>query len=342
MKMAVEADRGESRGPDATLAEIGQAVRAADRVLVATHENPDGDAIGTARAMEIVARAAGVSDVQVYVPGGASPREYHLVASANILAEPPSDMGSRLLVCVDCGNESRLAWPGLADSAAQVINIDHHADNTRFGHLNHVVGTRACAAELVWDLAMEMGIEPSKDLATAVYVGLVTDTGRFQYSNTSKHSLRLAAELVGAGVDVHEIFREVYECAPFHAVKLLGRALDKAELYDGGVVATHLTRDDFSACGATDADAEGIVDHLRGVDGAVVAVFIRDLEDGARALRKGSLRTTADGVDVSVVARTWSGGGHRQAAGFSTDDDVPTIIARVQRELGLVPGEPVR
>jgi phosphoesterase RecJ-like protein len=326
-------ERGAARGPQATLADIGAEIAAASKVLVATHENPDGDAIGSARSMQLVCQALGVPDVKVYVPHGARPREYEFIRPEEILAVPPSDMAERLLVCVDCGNESRLANAELAESATRVINIDHHADNTNFGHLNYIQGSAACAAELVWELGKTMGVTATRDLATAVYVGLVTDTGRFQYSNTSSHSLKLAAELVDAGVDVHQIFQEVYESASFPTVKLLGRALEKAQQLENGVVTTYLTRQDFEDCGAKDADSEGIVDHLRGVDGAVVAVFVRDLEDGGKSARKGSLRTTNDTIDVSIIARTWSGGGHRQAAGFSTNDDLDAILARVQEHL---------
>jgi phosphoesterase RecJ-like protein len=186
----------------------------------------------------------------------------------------------------------------------------------------------------VWELAEALDIQRTAELATAVYVGLVTDTGRFQYSNTDPASLRIAAELVDAGADPHQIFREVYERTEYQRLKLLGRGMEKMTRHSGGrIVATHLTREDFAATDADDDSAEGIVDALRSVEDAYIAVFVRDLEPGSAHARKGSLRTTRDDVDVSAIARTWGGGGHRQAAGFNSPDSFEAIIERVEQAL---------
>lgn len=317
-----------------SLADIAAALRSAGPVVVASHENPDGDAIGSTRAAQLILQAAGIEDVIVFIPHAMVPSEYGFIASPDVTGEVPADMALRTLLCLDCGNASRLASAELVEQAANVLNIDHHADNTRFGSLNVVVGEAPCAALLVRELARELDVEITPQIATAIYVGLVTDTGRFQYSNTTPAAFALAAEMIDAGVDVHDVFREVYERMEFARLKLLGRGLDKAIRHDGGrLVSTHLTRDDFVAADAADDDAEGIVDFLRGVDGACLALFVRDLPPGAPRARKGSLRTTREDIDVSAIARTWNGGGHRQAAGFVTDDDLATIIERVRGAL---------
>jgi phosphoesterase RecJ-like protein len=320
-------------GAKSTLSEIAEALAAADKIVVATHENPDGDAIGSARAMEVALLALG-KDVIVYVPKGTVPAEYDFIRPARLTAELPEDIAERTVFAVDCGNASRLAMPELLAQAADVLNVDHHADNTHYGRLNVVVGESPCASLLVWEIAGHLGIDRSPELATAAYVGLVTDTGRFQYSNTTPAAFALAAELVDHGVDVHSVFQQVFERLEWNRLKLLARGLEKSMRHDdGAIVTTHLTRADFEEAGADDDSAEGIVDFLRGVDGTLVAVFVRDLAPGGKALRKGSLRTTHDTVDVSTIARSYGGGGHRQAAGFSTDETMEQIIERVREGL---------
>lgn len=314
----------------ATLNDIASRLRDDDQWLVATHINPDGDAIGCARSVELIGQALG-KDVIVYVPGAVVPPEYRFIAPERLVDAPPADTASRTLVCVDCGNESRLANDDLIGMADFTVNIDHHADNTAYGDLNAIDGSAPCATMLVRDLAALLDVDVSGELATALYVGLVTDTGRFQYSNTTERAFMLAAELVTCGVDVHDVFKRIFEQQPWNRVSLLGRALEKAQTINNGqIIATHLTRSDFADCEADDDAAEGVVEVLRGVDGAVAALFVRDLADGAPFARKGSLRTTSNDVDVSIIARSWAGGGHRQAAGFSTDDDMDAIIERVR------------
>jgi phosphoesterase RecJ-like protein len=317
-----------------TLAEVAAALRSADKVALATHENPDGDAIGSVRAAQLVLHAAGISDVVVYVPRAMVPREYEFIRPERLTGDVPADIAERTLLCLDCGNESRLANDEILSGAASVLNVDHHADNTCYGAVNVVRGLASCTTQLVFELAAELDVEIDADIATAIYVGLVTDTGRFQYSNTNAEAFRLAADLVDAGVDVHDVFREVYERVEYPRLKLLAKGLENARRYDNGrLIVTCVTRADFAAADAADDDSEGIVDFLRGVEGTHLAVFVRELPTGAPLARKGSLRTTRDDVDVSAIARTWRGGGHRQAAGFSTDDDMETIVARVREAL---------
>jgi bifunctional oligoribonuclease and PAP phosphatase NrnA len=322
-----------SRGPAVPLETIADELRSADKLVVATHLNPDGDAIGSARAMELTLLALD-KDVIVYVPDACVPAEYEFIRPSTLTTEIPADMAERTLICVDCGNASRVKNDELLERAQRVLNVDHHGDNTHFGHANHVRATASCAAQLVWDLAGHLGVTPTPELATAVYVGLVTDTGRFQYSNTTPESFELAASLMRAGVDTHDVFSRIFENVGYARTRLLGRALERSlRSEDGLIVATHLRQVDFDECGATEDDAEGIVDALRSVEGTYVAVFLRDLPEGSEHLRKGSLRTTREDIDVSAVARTWTGGGHRQAAGFNTSDDLPAIVDRVDHAI---------
>jgi phosphoesterase RecJ-like protein len=175
-------------------------------------------------------------------------------------------------------------------------------------------------------------------MANALYVALVTDTGMFMYENTDARSHRMAAGLIEAGVQVNDIYRRLYEHAPIEKLKLLAHALEAIELKDQGRLAvTYITTDDYVTTGASEALTEGVIDHLRTIDGAVVAAVVRDLSDGDRAARKVSMRSTDGRVDVSSMARMHGGGGHRRAAGFSTDlsygEIVEFLIAQIDSQL---------
>jgi phosphoesterase RecJ-like protein len=178
-------------------------------------------------------------------------------------------------------------------------------------------------------------VEPTIEIAEALYVGLVTDTGKFMYENTGVRAHLMAAELIDAGVDVHGIYRRLYEGMPYAKLELLARALAHVERFDGGRLAyTRLTRDDFRLSGAEDSYSEGIIDHLRSVEGTKVAALARELlSDGATGRRKVSLRATDGGVDVSVIARAGGGGGHRQAAGFATEMSEEELIAFLRKQV---------
>ena len=162
---------------------------------------------------------------------------------------------------------------------------------------------------------------------------LVTDTGRFQYANTTPKALRLAADLVEAGANVHRIFQGVYESVQFAKLKLLARALDRAQVYEGGrIVVSYLLRTDFTEVGAAEPYSEGIIDFLRAVEGADMAVLIREPPRADGPTRRASLRASIDELDVSAIARKSGGGGHRQAAGFSSEASIDEITEFVRRE----------
>ena len=147
----------------------------------------------------------------------------------------PDDASERILLALDCANESRIGPdPEVLQLSPLVVNIDHHHDNSRFGDVNVIDATASSTGELLRDLFRELEIELTPAIAEALYIALVTDTGRFQYTNTTPKSLRLAAELVEAGADLHRIFQGVYESVQFAKLKLLARALERAQVYEGG------------------------------------------------------------------------------------------------------------
>jgi bifunctional oligoribonuclease and PAP phosphatase NrnA len=327
------------------LAAIAAALSEGDRFLVTSHEAPDGDALGSLLAMQLALLQLG-KDTLMFL-GGPSPLpgEYRFLelSDRDLRRERPPDVAERILVALDCASAARVgAEPGLVDAVASTVNIDHHHDNPRFGDVNLIVEDASSTGEVLADVFRELGVELTPEIAEALYIALVTDTGRFQYTNTTPKTLRLAAELVEAGADVHRVFQGVYENVQFAKLKLLARALDRARVLEGGeIVVSYLLRGDFEAVGASEPYSEGIIDVLRSVEGALVSALIREPpRDGAPA-RKVSLRSSVDEVDVSAIARKSGGGGHREAAGFSSDLPVEEITQFIVREVNAQLGTTV-
>jgi phosphoesterase RecJ-like protein len=221
-----------------------------------------------------------------------------------------------------------------------VIDVDHHHDNSRFGDANLIDGHASSTAEILVRIFDRLGIEITPEIAEALYVGLVTDTGRFQYRTTSPAALRLGARLVEAGVDVHRVFERVFESVQPGKLRLLGRVIDHAVPYcDGRLLISHVSRDDLALVEGDEATTEGLIDHLRAVEGVQVAGLIREqvpLADGSLGPNRVSLRSRGL-IDVSAIARQSAGGGHKQAAGFShpgsVDDIRRFIVAEVSAQL---------
>ena len=313
------------------------ALRDNDRFVVTSHEAPDGDALGSMLAMGLALGQLG-KDAVMFLGGVAPlPGEYRFleVEKVGLQRTRPEDFAERVLVAVDCASAGRVgAEPGLVEAAPFTVNIDHHHDNPRFGDVNLIVADASSTGEVLADVFRELGVQLTPEIAEALYIALVTDTGRFQYANTTPKALRLAADLVEAGADVHRVFQGVYENVQFAKLKLLARALDRARVLEGGeIVVSHLVRDDFEAVGASEPYSEGIIDFLRSAEGALVSALIREPPRDGPPARKVSLRSSVDEVDVSAIARKSGGGGHREAAGFSSDLSVDEITDFIVREV---------
>ncbi|HET7129442.1 MAG TPA: bifunctional oligoribonuclease/PAP phosphatase NrnA [Gaiellaceae bacterium] len=319
---------------------VADVIRSQERFVVVAHENPDGDALGSLLGATLGLRALGKDVVMYLAVTGPMPAEYRFLELSEVLHEVPADIEERVLLAVDCANERRISEETVAVSRARfVIDVDHHHDNSRFGDVNLVVPDASSTAEVIRDVLRELDVELTPQIAEALYVGLVTDTGRFQYTNTTPKALRLAAELVEAGADVHGIFQHVYETVQFAKLKLLARALDRAQLHEGGrVVVSYLLREDFAEVGAEEPYSEGIIDHLRAVEGSEMVALIREPPREEGPTRRISLRSSHDEIDVSAIARKRGGGGHPQAAGFSSEEPVEQIIEFLRRAFAEVHG----
>jgi len=310
-------------------------LRSSERFLLTTHEGPDGDALGSLLAVHQVLGQLGKDSV-MFLGAKEFPLavEYRFLPLEEVFHEPPADVVDRTLVFLDCGNIDRMPVDFLQREGARIVNIDHHHDNTRFGSVNLVDTEASCTAEIVLEVAKQLGAQVTPEIASALYVGLVTDTGRFMYENTGAGAHRMAAELIDAGVDVNDTYRRLYERVPVEKLRLVARALEKIERFDDQRLAiTYIGTEDYEATGAGEVLTEGIIDFLRGLEGTAVAAVIRDKTDGGRSARKVSLRSTDGTVDVSAIARVHGGGGHRRAAGFGSDLSYAELVEFLRAEV---------
>jgi phosphoesterase RecJ-like protein len=318
-----------------TAAEVAERLRVESRVLVVSHEAPDGDALGCVAALLLMADRLEVGS-QAYIPGGASfpPELMFLPRLDGVLrgSPPPIDPGTTVYL-LDCASLLRSNSHGFSGSALQ-INIDHHQDNPGYGELNLVDPSAPSTTAILYEVFRAGGFPIDAKVATALYVGLVTDTGRFQYSNTTPGAHRMAAELQEAGLDVGSVYREIYENTPLPKLLLLQRALSHLEVRLGGaLVVSWLGNDDFKQAGAEEGHAEGIIDTLRQIEGVRVAALVRETCRAGRVETKVSLRSTDGGVNVAAVAQRRGGGGHVRAAGFVTDEDVRAVMEWIENQI---------
>src|SRR3954469_3023024 len=315
------------------LVAVADAIRGHERFTLTTHENPDGDALGSLLAAKVAFDQLGKDSVMVMHGDAPLPGEYQFMPLAELHRRWPDDLSERVLVALDCANETRIADPDVLGRVPLSINLDHHHDNSRFGDVNLIVPDASSTGEVLRDLFRELDVELTPAIAEPLYIALVTDTGRFQYTNTTPKALRLAAELVEAGADVHRVFQGIYESVEFAKLKLLARALERAQVYEGGrLVVSYLVRTDFTEVNAPEAYSEGIIDYLRSVEGASMAALIREPPRSEGPARRISLRSSDDELDVSAIARLSGGGGHRQAAGFSSEVSIEEITKFIHDE----------
>jgi bifunctional oligoribonuclease and PAP phosphatase NrnA len=316
------------------LSAVADAIRANHRFLLVTHENPDGDALGSILAMKLALDALGKDSV-MYVGGDlALPPDYAFMQLDGLSRTLPEDVAERVILALDSATAPRTQLPPeLLEAAPLTIDVDHHHDNTRYGRINLIVPQASSTGEIVRDLLTELGVELTPAIAEAIYVALDTDTGRFQYTNTTPKAHLLAAELIGNGVVPQEVYRQIYESVPFARQKLKGIALNRARLYEHGrMIASYLLRSDFEELGVGEEYAEGVIDELRSVEGVELAMTVREPPEPPGAPCRISMRSATDALDVSAIARQRGGGGHPRAAGFSSDGSVEEIIEFVRSQ----------
>ena len=303
------------------------ALRAADNIALACHVNPDGDALGSLLACSLGLQQLGKKTWPTWGSGSVKvPFAYRFLPGTDALVAPTDVPDAGTFLALDCGAVDRLGdLQPLATGAETLINVDHHPGNDDFGHLNVVVTTASSTAELVAYLLTDLGVRLDKDIATCLYTGIVTDTGRFQFSNSTPDTLRLAADLLAHGVEAPSIAAEVFESSPFGYLKLLGHMLERAALFEEErFVYSWITQADMHDTGVEMDETEKLIDHLRGTRAADVAAMFKEQKDGRYRV---SLRSRGP-ISVGAIARAYGGGGHELAAGFtaaSVDEAVDAI-----------------
>jgi phosphoesterase RecJ-like protein len=283
--------------------------------VLACHQRPDGDALGSSLAVARVLRQAG-KDVVVVCEDGV-PQNYTFIPDSETIVTSTDRRGFDVGMLVDCEGIKRIGSAKDAiSSCATSACIDHHVPDGEFGEIRIIDPEASSTAELVTELLEANGIEIDQVLATQLMSGLVADTGAFRFANATPKTFQIAARLTEAGARASDIAREVYESRSLRSMKLLGRALTSLTIHETGrIVWATVTRNDLDEMEASDADTESIVNLVRWVKGPEVAVLFRETKPNSIRV---SLRS-CDGVNVDEIARVFGGGGHHAAAGCTIE-----------------------
>ncbi|MFP5221985.1 MAG: DHH family phosphoesterase [Acidobacteriota bacterium] len=315
--------------------DILRAIQAGSRFLVATHVNPDGDAIGSIAAMGHMLKSLG-KDVVLYNASGLPEHFSWVNLPAPVLTELPSLSGFDAVIALDCG-DNRRGGKALQDAMAahRTFVIDHHLSNPQWGELNWVEVDRSSTCEMVATMALELGIPLAGQLGEAVYLGLVTDTGSFSFENSSPRCMEMAAAIIRQGLNparVNELIQNQWSLARF---KLWGEVLGGLTLhFDGQLGVIRITSEQLSRLGATSADTDGLTNFVLRIKGCKVAQSLREDSDGSLKL---SLRSVSD-VNIQPVAAAFGGGGHKCAAGANLQGDIDEIESALIAALGKILG----
>ena len=320
-------------------AAIVECLQSQTRFILTTHQHPDADAIGSCLALALALQQLR-KEAQV-VLAEPVPVSCRFLPGANAVL-PTSRFSSDqqvAAVVLDCGGPPRTAIQEQDYTRTEPrIVIDHHLTNELASPLHWVDPEAAATGVLVYRLLSRLGVKIERDIATNLYAAITTDTGWFRFSNTTPESLAVCATLVQAGADFRAVSKHLFEERTFAATKLMGRALGSLQAdSSGSIVWATLTRQDYVDCGASDEETEGIVNHLKAVRGAEVAILFRETAEGKTRV---SLRSEGN-VDVSKIAQQFAGGGHAPAAGCSIprplDGSVPLVLAAVRAALDSNP-----
>lgn len=315
-----------------TLTDAARALSSAGTVVVCAHVHPDGDAVGATLGAVLALRSLGIEATPTLADGRKAPATYAFLPGHDLYRTADELTAPDVFLALDCPNWSRLGDAEcLARSAETVVVVDHHPDNTGYGHVNVVDATAAATGQILWRMLPHLGVKPARDVATCLYVATMTDTGRFSYGNTDARVLREAAEMVDAGADAYHAYSAVYEARSASYLRLLGLTLSRiTHANDGRVAYSWITDEDLAMTGTLPEETEDLVDVVRTV-GDVEAIALFKPEDGSTRV---SLRAKA-AFDVGSAARALGGGGHHAASGATVPGGLDDALMAV---LPLLPG----
>lgn len=307
--------------------EIAQALRHHQKFAVLSHVRPDGDALGSQLALALALQKLG-KEVRVWNEDGML-EKYSFLPRAQLLTQPPgAPEDFDVAVALDTAIQNRLGTPLESIRSAKLwINIDHHPSNPRYGDLVCVDPTAPATGQILFEFFKAENFPIDRDIAENLFVAISTDTGSFQYSNTTARTFALAAELVAVGVDVGRVSQQLYESYPRRRIELLRELLRTMRFgAEGKVASFSLSLKTAAELGVLPEDNEGLIDHIRAIRGVVVAVFFEELADGKVRV---SMRSKDDAVDVCAICQKFGGGGHTLAAGARIRGTLAEVEQRV-------------
>ncbi|MFN2508596.1 MAG: bifunctional oligoribonuclease/PAP phosphatase NrnA [Chthoniobacterales bacterium] len=314
----------------ASFAEIASALRHHQRIAVLSHIRPDGDALGSQLALGLSLRQMG-KQVAIWNEDGML-EKYSFMPCAELLARPPATAESfDLGVALDTAVQNRLGRAGEAVCAGTWINIDHHPTNPRYGDLNYIDPTAPATGQILFELISTQQLPMTPEIAENLFVAISTDTGSFQYSNTTARTFEIGAELVKCGVNVGRVSRLLYENYPRRRVELLRELLGTMRFAAQGQVASFsLSLKVAGQLGARPEDNEGLIDHLRAIRGVIVAIFFEELLEGKVRV---SMRSKSEAADVAAICQRFGGGGHKLAAGARVRGTLPEVEESIMKAI---------
>lgn len=302
-------------------------------IIISTHVNPDGDGIGAGIALflalnKFINKRVFLDKRIRFIIDDKVPGNLKFLKGTEFIEEYKnysSSLKNDLLISLDAGDLDRIGR--VKEVSGDIINIDHHVSNTNYGIINYVDSNSASTSEIIYDFIFELGVKIDMDMGEGLYAGIVCDTGNFKHSNVKKSTFEKAASLIEIGVSNTKIIQEFLERKKYSSLKLYGRALEKTILIeDKGFIYTVLSKEDFDELKGDKFDAEGISEFILQCDTAKTSLFLRENGDGSI---KGSMRTKEDQMDLNDVVSIFGGGGHKKAAGFSSNLNFNEIIEKI-------------
>lgn len=299
-------------------------IKESSNIAILSHIMPDGDNIGSCLALYNALVKLGKN--VVVVQDDDVPEIYRFLKNSDRIVKPECNYDLDLVITLDCGDTGRFGKSAKYLENNKIINIDHHISNTNFGLYNIIDTNASATAELVYELINKLEITLDRDICECIYTGIVTDTGQFQYSNTTSATHRIVAELINNGVEPAKVYKDIYQNNSISKTKLIGEALNSIELYYNNKIASITLRKElFEQLGAKDEDSDGIINYARDIKGVEVALLFREIEDGKIKI---SFRSK-DFINVNKIAQKFGGGGHKKAAGATAIGDIRNIKDQV-------------